>query len=97
MIPMAKSSFIGKQAWQEAIKVGKEVTESFNDKILTDLFVVVEVYSDMFSGDQHVFNAFVDLLASLFKAVEGAIGFYISWQGMAEIRTLLNYTSTTRA
>lgn len=96
MIPMAKSLFIRKQAWQEAIKAGKEVTESLDDKTLTNLFAGIDFHSDMFQGDQNIFNASVDLLTTVFKAIEGAIGFYISWQGMAEIRTLLNFRSTTR-
>lgn len=86
MIPMANPSFIRKQAWQEAIKAGKEVAESFDDKTLTNLFAGIDFHSDIFRGDQNVLKASVDLLATVFKAVEGAIGFYISWQGMAEIR-----------
>lgn len=94
---MANLSSIRKQAWQEAIKAGKEVTESLDDTTLTNLFAGIDFHSDLFQGDQNIFNASVDLLTTVFKAVEGAIGFYISWQGTVEIRTPLNFGSTTGA
>ncbi|KAJ4392293.1 hypothetical protein N0V93_005918 [Gnomoniopsis smithogilvyi] len=67
-------------AWQEAIKAGKEVSASFDSEQLGDLFATIEFHVGMFQDDQNIVQASVRLISTVFKAVEGAVGFYISWQ-----------------
>ncbi|KAK5637229.1 hypothetical protein RRF57_012942 [Xylaria bambusicola] len=68
------------KAWKEAAKVREEVTSTFDENTMTSLFADLDLYLDMYPDDQNVVNSSVKLLVAIFKATEGAIGFYTSWR-----------------
>ncbi|KAI1108258.1 hypothetical protein F5Y14DRAFT_457230 [Nemania sp. NC0429] len=63
-------------AWKEVAKVRKELADSFDESTMASLFADIELYSDMYPDDQNITNASVELLVTILKAAEGAIGFY---------------------
>ncbi|KAF3765640.1 hypothetical protein M406DRAFT_88481 [Cryphonectria parasitica EP155] len=67
-------------AWKEAAKIRRELAETLDETALRSLFADINMYSEMYQDDPNIIRASVNLLSTIFKAVEGAIGFYISWQ-----------------
>lgn len=47
----------------------------------------------MFRDDQNIVQASVRLIATIFRAVEGAVGFYISWQGMIKMSGTVRHSA----
>jgi hypothetical protein len=71
-----------RQAWVEAVKARKEIADSFDESTMTSLFADIDLYSEMYPDDENIITSSIKLLVTIFKATEGAIGFYTSWQGL---------------
>ncbi|KAK1762140.1 hypothetical protein QBC33DRAFT_581943 [Phialemonium atrogriseum] len=83
-------------AWKEAAKVRDQVSTEIDKLGKGVLFANMRQYYETFKDDQNIINASVNLLLTIFKALEGAIGFYISQQG-AEIPFLLSFHRLVKA
>ncbi|KAK3938949.1 hypothetical protein QBC46DRAFT_264256 [Diplogelasinospora grovesii] len=75
-------------AFKTAANVRKEVFESFDD--LVPIFSDVEIFLTMFSGDENIRNASIDLTATTLDAIEHAICFFISNGFLRGGKALLN-------
>jgi hypothetical protein len=64
-----------------ASKVREEVSSAFNPEALADDFESIEFFMDTFPEDARIKEASIDLVASILKAIEDAIGFFTSGQG----------------
>jgi hypothetical protein len=70
------------KAFAIASGVRETVASSLEDRNLDDLFADVEVFLITFPDMSKVKDAAVSLVVSVMKAIEDAIGFFISNQGM---------------
>lgn len=70
------------KAFTIASGVRETVSSSFEDRNLDDLFADVEVFLITFPDMSKVKDAAVSLVVSVMKAIEDAIGFFISNQSM---------------
>ncbi|KAK1530755.1 uncharacterized protein CCOS01_05858 [Colletotrichum costaricense] len=68
------------KAWKEAAKIRTQLDASFDEDALASKFEDLEVWSSLFRNDENIAKASANLVVSILKAAEGAIGFYISWQ-----------------
>lgn len=69
------------------------VASSLEDRNLDDLFADVEVFLITFPDTSKVKDAAVSLVVSVMKAIEDAIGFFLSNQGMCVCFNLRSFSS----
>lgn len=70
------------KAFTTASNVRETVASSLDDRNLDDLFADVEVFLITFPDMSKIKDAAVSLVVSVMKAIEDAIGFFLSNQGM---------------
>jgi hypothetical protein len=61
--------------------VRNQVSSNFNGDALEERFDDIEVFLGLFPDDKKIRDASIALVVSVMKAVEDAIGFFLSSQG----------------
>lgn len=72
----------------------EEVTGKFDGKTLEAAFGNIEVFFSIFPKDEPIKEASIELVVSILKAVEDAIGFFISKQSEFTARSPRGYMNT---
>ncbi|KAK6836030.1 hypothetical protein PG987_006525 [Apiospora arundinis] len=65
-------------AYRQAAAVRDTVNSGFDD--LPEIFIRVDLYLKTYPGDENIVAASIDLVFSIFKAIEEAVRFYTSAQ-----------------
>jgi hypothetical protein len=69
-----------KQAYRQTAEVREDVNSGFDEFPIW--FTEMDFWFRAFPNDQNIEAASVDLVFAIFKAIEEAVGFYISSQGL---------------
>jgi hypothetical protein len=67
--------------------VRKKVTKTFDDKTLERAFGDIEIFFAIFPKDEPIKEASIELVVSILKAIEDAIGFFIKSQGEVVVQS----------